>query len=310
MATKPKIVNHSAKDKHGNYPIHTAVINSDIGLIQQYNLSSEQLSAKNSAGMTPLHLSAMIGNVDIWNYLIAHGANVFIVNNAHYQPIQLQLLAEPQIALRNSFQYAIIDKIHTKLQLYRPTRDTTYYTICAILAELKHHYAIVADQLTPVQKRCLDQAIIGVFEFHTIHDWRDRATISSKIIKKILDKQYQILISMIYDTYQHAYAVMESRVTYRRPRQNSLNLSENTNQVTFGDFETVSEEPLQNTATTEINAVSVEPVFVRVPTVSQSSGSLLESTRKNVVDPEPAQPVKYEFQKFQSTPNLPLISFD
>ncbi|XP_054714051.1 B-cell lymphoma 3 protein homolog [Uloborus diversus] len=67
-------------DGDGDRPIHVAVVNEDLELVQKLSFlmkkAAVSLDINNYLRQTPLHLAVMIGNPEIVNFLINHGASV------------------------------------------------------------------------------------------------------------------------------------------------------------------------------------------------------------------------------------------
>jgi len=99
-------VDFSAKDNDGKTPLHYLAAmggpaKDPLFTIQNLGpmlaVAKADVSARDNRGDTPLHIAARLGNRDIYNWLVQHGASVDATNNAGETP---KLLAGPQAPFR------------------------------------------------------------------------------------------------------------------------------------------------------------------------------------------------------------------
>ncbi|SDZ43165.1 ankyrin repeat domain-containing protein [Bacillus sp. 166amftsu] len=83
-----------AKNSNENMPLHAAVANKQVKLVELLIKNGADINAKQSGGWTSLHEAALLGNTEIVELLIKEGANIQLRKDDEKTPLDIALEKE------------------------------------------------------------------------------------------------------------------------------------------------------------------------------------------------------------------------
>ncbi|XP_071538284.1 L-asparaginase 1-like isoform X6 [Panulirus ornatus] len=158
----------------------SAVVNSDLGRLEEIYQHGMEINFKDASSWTPLHMACSEGHLDVVTWLLQHGASVHIrdklghsplnvaIENDHHKIILLLMktgahLTEPPLRLGEALVAAAAGDSATRLLSYRmagvdlslpdPCGRTALHAACTVGSEACVHVLLEADVTTDVRDR-------------------------------------------------------------------------------------------------------------------------------------------------------------
>lgn len=158
----------------------SAVVNSDLGRLEEIYQHGMEINFKDASSWTPLHMACSEGHLDVVTWLLQHGASVHIrdklghsplnvaIENDHHKIIHLLMktgahLTEPPLRLGEALVAAAAGDSATRLLSYRmagvdlslpdPCGRTALHAACTVGSEACVHVLLEADVTTDVRDR-------------------------------------------------------------------------------------------------------------------------------------------------------------